>query len=264
MNPTLRFPEAISPYHRDAGGGYPLWHCFKWRGPRAALDRADLRADPAVPLPPLRLRDWLSKPDCLLAADYHSAAAAERWISEEMRTLADAPGVDRAWYHAIQRAYLSCRCDLRQGHDTQWHGILAHDADIWLAVVAEYRTPAGRFDVEASVRLDLPFVATYQADDALDALGDPSRRAIIARLADRPRAVGELADELPISRPAVSQHLKVLKNAGMVTERAVGTRRIYRLNPAGVAALRDQLDTFWSRALANYQDAVEQQEEENS
>ena len=83
-------------------------------------------------------------------------------------------------------------------------------------------------------------------------------------LADRPRAVGELADELPISRPAVSQHLKVLKDAGLVAERADGTRRIYRLNPAGVAALRDQLDTFWNRALAGYTHVVEQPTEENS
>jgi len=102
-------------------------------------------------------------------------------------------------------------------------------------------------------------VATYQSGDALGALGDPTRRAIIECLAERPRAVGELADELPVSRPAVSQHLKVLKNAGLVTERAVGTRRIYRLNPAGVAALRDQLETFWNRALDGYRDAAEQQ-----
>ena len=101
---------------------------------------------------------------------------------------------------------------------------------------------------------------TYQSGDVLDALGDPTRRAIIACLAERPRAVGELADELPVSRPAVSQHLKVLKGAGLVTERAAGTRRIYRLNPAGVAALRDQLETFWVRALAGYQDLVEQPE----
>jgi DNA-binding transcriptional ArsR family regulator len=103
-------------------------------------------------------------------------------------------------------------------------------------------------------------VDTYQSGDVLDALGDPTRRAIIACLAERPRAVGELADELPVSRPAVSQHLKVLKAAGLVTERAAGTRRIYRLNPAGVAALRDQLETFWVRALAGYQDLVEQSE----
>ena len=87
-------------------------------------------------------------------------------------------------------------------------------------------------------------------------LGDSSRRAILECLAERPRAVGELADALPISRPAVSQHLKVLKNAGLVSERVAGTRRIYRLNPAGVAAMRDQLDTYWNRALAGYQDTV--------
>ncbi len=103
---------------------------------------------------------------------------------------------------------------------------------------------------------------TYRADDGWDALGDPSRRAILACLAERPRAVGELAEELPISRPAVSQHLKVLKQAGLVTDQAAGTRRVYRLNPAGVAALRDQLDTFWNRALAGYQDVAEQPTEE--
>lgn len=76
--------------------------------------------------------------------------------------------------------------------------------------------------------------------------------------------MGELAAELPVSRPAVSQALKILKDAGLVTERADGTRRIYRLNPAAVAALRDQLDTFWSRALASYGDVVERAEEETS
>jgi DNA-binding transcriptional ArsR family regulator len=95
-------------------------------------------------------------------------------------------------------------------------------------------------------------------------LGDPTRRAIVECLAERPRAVGELADELPVSRPAVSQHLKVLKDAGLVTERASGTRRIYRLNPVAVGALRDQLDTFWNRALAGYRDVVEQATEERS
>ncbi|MFF0760917.1 ArsR/SmtB family transcription factor [Streptomyces sp. NPDC003737] len=107
-------------------------------------------------------------------------------------------------------------------------------------------------------------MGTYQAGDALGALGDPTRRAIVERLAEKPRAVGELADELPVSRPAVSQHLKVLKSAGLVSERADGTRRIYRLNPAGVAALRDQLETFWNRALAGYQGVVEEPEEESS
>ncbi len=102
---------------------------------------------------------------------------------------------------------------------------------------------------------------TYRAGDGFDALGDATRRSILACLAERPRAVGELAEELPISRPAVSQHLKVLKDAGLVTDRAVGTRRVYRLNPVAVAALRDQLDTFWNRALAGYQDVVDRTEE---
>jgi DNA-binding transcriptional ArsR family regulator len=76
--------------------------------------------------------------------------------------------------------------------------------------------------------------------------------------------VGELAAVLPISRPAVSQHLRVLKDAGLVTDHAAGTRRVYRLNPAGLAALRDQLETFWNRALDSYQDIVEQPTEERS
>ena len=105
---------------------------------------------------------------------------------------------------------------------------------------------------------------TYQAGDGWDALGDPTRRAILACLAERPRAVGEIAAELPISRPAVSQHLKVLKDAGLVTDRAAGTRRVYRLNPAGVAAMRDQLDTFWNRVLEPYRDVTEQPTEEKS
>jgi DNA-binding transcriptional ArsR family regulator len=99
-------------------------------------------------------------------------------------------------------------------------------------------------------------VTTNRSGEGWSALGDPSRRAIVECLAERPRAVGELADALPISRPAVSQHLKVLKEAGLVAERVAGTRRIYRLNPAGVAAMRDQLDTYWNRALTGYQDAV--------
>lgn len=85
-----------------------------------------------------------------------------------------------------------------------------------------------------------------------DTLGDPTRRSIVERLAIAPSAVGELAAALPVSRPAVSQHLKVLKEAGLVNEEAVGTRRIYRLNPAGVSALRDQLDTFWQRTLSGF------------
>ena len=103
----------------------------------------------------------------------------------------------------------------------------------------------------------------YRAD-GWTALGDPTRRAIFERLADRPWAVGELAGELPVSRPAVSQHLKVLKDAGLVVDRSDGNRRIYQLDPDGVGALRAQLDRFWSRALAAYKAAVEQPTEEVS
>jgi DNA-binding transcriptional ArsR family regulator len=98
--------------------------------------------------------------------------------------------------------------------------------------------------------------------DGLAALGDPTRRAIVEALTEGPRAVGELAAELPVSRPAVSQALRVLKDAGLVSERAAGTRRIYRLEAAAVAALRDQLDTYWSRALSAYGDVVQEGEEE--
>jgi len=104
---------------------------------------------------------------------------------------------------------------------------------------------------------NLPFVPAYRDVDAWATLGDGTRRAILERLAERPRAVGELADELPVSRPAVSQHLKVLKESGLVDEDTVGTRHIYRLNPAGVSALRDQLDTFWNRALAGYETTID-------
>jgi DNA-binding transcriptional ArsR family regulator len=100
--------------------------------------------------------------------------------------------------------------------------------------------------------------------DAWTALADPTRHAIVARLAEGPQAVGRLAAGLPVTRSAVSQHLKVLKDAGLVSERAEGTRRIYRLNPAAVAALRDQLDTYWQRALAGYADAVESDTEEET
>jgi DNA-binding transcriptional ArsR family regulator len=105
-------------------------------------------------------------------------------------------------------------------------------------------------------------VLTYQGE-GLTALGDPTRRAIFERLAERPRAVGELAGELPVSRPAVSQHLKVLKAAGLVTDRAAGTRRIYQLDPAGVRELRAYFDQFWNHALAAYKAAVEQPREDH-
>ena len=107
-------------------------------------------------------------------------------------------------------------------------------------------------------------MATNRELDAWTALADPTRHAIVARLADGPQAVGQLAAELPVTRSAVSQHLKVLKDAGLVSERAEGTRRIYRLNPAAVAALRDQLDTYWQRALTGYVEAVEGAPEEET
>jgi DNA-binding transcriptional ArsR family regulator len=99
--------------------------------------------------------------------------------------------------------------------------------------------------------------------DGWSALADSTRRAIVARLAEGPQPVGRLAAGLPMTRSAVSQHLKVLKDAGLVSERAAGTRRIYRLNPAAVAALRDQLDTYWQRALTGYADVAEEPTEES-
>ena len=95
---------------------------------------------------------------------------------------------------------------------------------------------------------------------ALGALGDPTRRAIFELLVTRPAAVGELAGQLPVSRPAVSQHLKVLKEAGLVVDSAVGTRRLYRVDPDGVAALRAYLDRLWDTALNAFKQAVEQEQ----
>ena len=92
----------------------------------------------------------------------------------------------------------------------------------------------------------------------LAALADPTRREIFEQLADRPRAVGELAGVLPVSRPAVSQHLKVLREAGLVVDRASGTRRVYALDPRGLDGLRDYLEGFWNRSLAAFQRAAEQ------
>ncbi len=95
------------------------------------------------------------------------------------------------------------------------------------------------------------------------ALADGTRLAIVARLAEGPEAVGRLAAGLPVSRSAVSQHLKILKHAGLVEDIAVGNRRIYRLNPVALAALRDQLDAYWQRALAGYAEAVQAPTEED-
>ena len=96
---------------------------------------------------------------------------------------------------------------------------------------------------------------------ALDALGDPTRRAICERLSQHPAAVGELAGDLPVSRPAVSQHLKVLKDAGLVVDTRQGNRRIYQLHPEGVEALRDYLDRFWGTALSRFVEASRPREE---
>jgi DNA-binding transcriptional ArsR family regulator len=98
-------------------------------------------------------------------------------------------------------------------------------------------------------------VTTYQ--NGFNALADPTRRAIFERLAHGPSAVGELAREFPVSRPAVSQHLRVLKDAGLVTDRRDGNRRLYAVDPHGIEAMRAYFDTFWSDALAAFQKAAE-------
>ena len=110
---------------------------------------------------------------------------------------------------------------------------------------------------------NLPFVQTYRTD-GLTALGDPTRRAIFERLADRPRAVGELAGELPISRPAVSQHLRVLLDAGLVTERRHGRERRYQLVPARLGPVRDWLahyERFWDDRLQRLQKVLSKRSE---
>ena len=99
---------------------------------------------------------------------------------------------------------------------------------------------------------------TYEDDNAWSTIADRNRRSILMELADGERTVGELTDALPVSQPAVSQHLKVLKELGLVSDRAQGTRRIYRLNEAGVIALRDQLDTFWKRTMSGFERLMEE------
>ena len=98
------------------------------------------------------------------------------------------------------------------------------------------------------------------APTALTALGDPTRQAILEALARRELAVGELAERLPVTRPAVSQHLKVLKGAGLVVDRAEGTRRLYRVDPDGLAAVRAYFDAFWTESLAAFKHVAEQEE----
>jgi len=96
----------------------------------------------------------------------------------------------------------------------------------------------------------------------LDALHDTTRRTVLERLREGPKSVGEIANDLPVSRPAVSQHLKVLKDAGLVNDRSEGTRRIYHIDPKGLGALRAWLDQFWDSALASFAAEVERQEKE--
>ena len=104
-----------------------------------------------------------------------------------------------------------------------------------------------------------PSAPWTEAEEALlDALGDRTRRQILLRLREGPKPVVEIASGLTVSRPAVSQHLKVLKDAGLVTDRAVGTRRIYAVDPDGLATLRGFLESFWKDALARFKDAAEQ------
>ena len=97
------------------------------------------------------------------------------------------------------------------------------------------------------------------AAEVLDALGDPTRRAVLELLRDGPRAVVDIASALPVSRPAVSQHLRVLKGAGLVTERKDGTRHLYRVDPDGLAALRTYLETFWTDALGAFKEIAERE-----
>ncbi|MEO6388536.1 MAG: metalloregulator ArsR/SmtB family transcription factor [Croceibacterium sp.] len=103
---------------------------------------------------------------------------------------------------------------------------------------------------------------TY-ASKAWTALAEPTRRAIFERLVERPCSVGEIASGLPVSRPAVSQHLKILKEAGLVVDTPAGKQRIYRVDPAGIAAFRAELDLFWNKTLAAYKVTVEQPLEES-
>jgi DNA-binding transcriptional ArsR family regulator len=96
----------------------------------------------------------------------------------------------------------------------------------------------------------------------MTALGDPTRQAILERLAKGPLPVGQLAADLPVTRPAVSQHLKVLKDAGLVTDRKVGTRRLYQVDPEALADLRAYFDAFWDQALAGFRDAAERDDQD--
>jgi DNA-binding transcriptional ArsR family regulator len=107
-------------------------------------------------------------------------------------------------------------------------------------------------------------VATTEGGRAIEVLGDPTRRAIFEMLVSGQHSVRALSDALPVSRPAVSQHLKVLKSVGLVVDRPVGTRRIYRVDPKGVAAMREYLDRMWNRALSAFATAIDELEAEQA
>lgn len=100
------------------------------------------------------------------------------------------------------------------------------------------------------------------ASALVDAIAEPTRRAIVERLVDGPAAVSELARDMPISRSAVSQHLQILKAVGLVSDHAVGTRRVYSVDPDALAVIRAYFDSFWTRSLAAFRDAAEQHPED--
>jgi DNA-binding transcriptional ArsR family regulator len=141
-------------------------------------------------------------------------------------------------YH--NTAYCRCALLLKGKDDCRRAGLAGGDFSI---------------DMEEWVSGNLPLVDAY-LQSGLDALGDGTRMAIFQRLANGPMAVNELAGGLPVSRPAVSQHLRVLKDAGLVTDSRAGTRRMYQLDPAGVARLRAHFDQVWERALGAFQRAA--------
>jgi DNA-binding transcriptional ArsR family regulator len=116
-----------------------------------------------------------------------------------------------------------------------------------------------RLDTSDYVSIHLPSVNTYQQTQQLDAMGDATRRAILARLLEGPMPVGKLAAEFPVSRPAISQHLRILKQARLVVDRAEGTRRLYQLNPEGFESLREYFEQFWTQALIAFKEKVEEQ-----
>jgi DNA-binding transcriptional ArsR family regulator len=124
--------------------------------------------------------------------------------------------------------------------------------------LAAQRKVKKKLDTLLLVIICLPLVNTYQQTQQLDAMGDATRRAILARLIEGPLPVGKLAAEFPVSRPAISQHLRILKQANLVVDRAEGTRRLYQLNPEGFDSLREYFEQFWTQALTAFKKTVEQ------